>query len=152
MADGRLEVVLTGVGGGTLLPAEGLPAVGVVVGVLVRLVTVPPFSPTLCRDEVEELGLLVPVDPSDDLGLGLGEIPGLFPPFTALPILCCNTGMPRPAGVLIRDVELGAPDLAPADLPAGGFDGGFRCESEPCRRNGTFDGLVSSLFELLVEV
>ena len=84
MADGRLEVVLTGVGGGTLLPAEGLPAVGVVVGVLVRLVTVPPFSPTLCRDEVEELGLLVPVDPSDDLGLGLGEIPGLFPPFTAL--------------------------------------------------------------------
>lgn len=54
--------------------------------------------------------------------------------------------------VLIRDVELGAPDLAPADLPAGGFDGGFRCESEPCRRNGTFDGLVSSLFELLVEV
>lgn len=57
---------------------------------------------------------------------------------------------------MIRDVEPGAPVLAPTDLPAddgGGFDAGFDCrESEPCRRNGTFDGFCSSLFVLLVVV
>lgn len=58
--------------------------------------------------------------------------------------------------VLIREVEPGAPVLAPTDLPVddgGGFDAGFDCrESEPCRRNGTFDGFCSSLFVLLVVV
>jgi hypothetical protein len=77
-----------GVGGGTLLlspPAGALPDEGVLTDGLVRRVTaVPLFSPTLCSEEVEELGLFVPVDPKEDLGLGLGEIPGLFPPFTAL--------------------------------------------------------------------
>lgn len=142
--DGLLELVLTGVGGGTFPlspPPAARPEVGVVADGLVLRVTAVPFSPTLCSDEVEELGLFVPVDPREDLGLGLGEIPGLFPPFTE---------------VLIRDVEPGAPVLAPTDLPVddgGGFDAGFDCrESEPCRRNGTFDGFCSSLFVLLVVV
>lgn len=65
-------------------PAEALPDDGVLTEVLVLRVTVPLFSPTLCSEDVEELGLFVPVDPREDLGLGLGEIPGLFPPFTAL--------------------------------------------------------------------
>lgn len=157
--DGLLELVLTGVGGGTFPlspPPVARPEVGVVADGLVLRVTAVPFSPTLCSDEVEELGLFVPVDPREDLGLGLGEIPGLFPPFTELPSLCCNTGMPLLVGVLIRDVEPGAPVLAPTDLPddgGGGFDAGFDCrESEPCRRNGTFDGFCSSLFVLLVVV
>lgn len=107
--DGLLEVLLTGVGGGTLLlspPAAPLPDEGVVAVVLVRRVAPPPLSPILCSEDVEELGLLVPVDPREDLGLGLGEIPGLFPPFTELPGLFRNTGMPLLTGFLIRDVEL----------------------------------------------
>lgn len=85
--DGLLELVLTGVGGGTFPlspPPAARPEVGVVADGLVLRVTAVPFSPTLCSDEVEELGLFVPVDPREDLGLGLGEIPGLFPPFTEL--------------------------------------------------------------------
>lgn len=85
--DGLLELVLTGVGGGTFPlspPTAARPEVGVVADGLVLRVTAVPFSPTLCSDEVEELGLFVPVDPREDLGLGLGEIPGLFPPFTEL--------------------------------------------------------------------
>lgn len=85
--EGLFEVVLTGVGGGTLPlspPPEARPEVVVVADGLVLRVTVPPFSPTLCSDEVEELGLFVPVDPREDLGLGVGEIPGLLPPFTEL--------------------------------------------------------------------
>lgn len=84
---GLLELVLTGVGGGTFPlspPPAARPEVGVVADGLVLRVTAVPFSPTLCSDEVEELGLFVPVDPREDLGLGLGEIPGLFPPFTEL--------------------------------------------------------------------
>lgn len=85
--EGLFELVLAGVGGGTfpLSPPPGArPEAGVVADGLVLRVTAVPFSPTLCSDEVEELGLFVPVDPREDLGLGLGEIPGLFPPFTEL--------------------------------------------------------------------
>ena len=51
---------------------------------LVLLTTELVALPALCREDVEEAGL-GPVDPTDDRGLGLGDIPGLLTdlPFTA---------------------------------------------------------------------